>query len=54
MEVPKEQVQERVPPRSFAWQDRFWICGRCHQVFWHGTHWQRIAAVLERFPTEYP
>jgi uncharacterized protein with PIN domain len=45
-EVAKEQVRDRVPPRSFAGQERFWQCGRCGQVFWQGTHWQRIAARL--------
>ena len=37
-EVPKEQVRDRVPPRSFAWLERFWECNRCRQVFWHRTH----------------
>jgi len=46
VELPKEMVGDRVPPRSFAWQERFWECGRCRQVFWHGTHWQRIAEAL--------
>jgi uncharacterized protein with PIN domain len=44
--VPKEQVRQRVPPRSFAWVDEFFECSRCHHVFWKGTHWQRIAAGL--------
>jgi uncharacterized protein len=44
--VPKEQVQNRVPPRSFAWQECFWVCTCCGQVFWRGTHWQRITEKL--------
>jgi uncharacterized protein with PIN domain len=46
--VPKEQVATRVPPRTFAWLERFWECNRCRRVFWHGTHWQRIAEALRR------
>jgi uncharacterized protein with PIN domain len=45
-EVPREQVRGRVPPRSFAWVERFWECTACGRVFWQGTHWQRIAARL--------
>jgi uncharacterized protein with PIN domain len=45
-EMPKEQVRERVPPRTFARTDRYWECERCGQLFWHGTHWQRIAEQL--------
>jgi uncharacterized protein len=47
-EVPKEQVRDRVPPRTFAWLERFWECSRCRQVFWHGTHWQRISEALRQ------
>jgi uncharacterized protein with PIN domain len=47
-EVPGEQVRERVPERTFAWVKDFWQCVRCGQVFWKGTHWERIAGQLER------
>jgi uncharacterized protein with PIN domain len=47
-EVPKEQIRDRVPPRSFGWLDRFYACDRCGRLFWQGTHWQRIAARLEQ------
>ena len=42
-EVPPEQVRSKVPPRSFAWQHRFWQCAGCGRVYWQGTHWARIA-----------
>jgi uncharacterized protein with PIN domain len=45
-EVPKEAVRDRVPVRTFAWLDRYWQCRACGQVFWQGTHWQRIRARL--------
>ncbi len=47
VEVPKEQLRDRVPPRTFAWLERYWECSRCRHVFWHGTHWQRIAEALQ-------
>jgi uncharacterized protein len=54
VEVAKEDVRGRVPPRSFAWVDRFWECGRCRQVFWHGTHWQRIRERLREAAPRTP
>lgn len=48
VEVPKDQVQDRVPPRTRAWLDKFWECNRCRKVFWHGTHWDRIAKALRQ------
>jgi uncharacterized protein with PIN domain len=44
--VPKEQVRGRVPPRSFAAVEHFRECARCGRLFWAGTHWKRVAAVL--------
>ena len=40
--VDKEAMRERIPPRTFGWLNKFFICTRCGQLFWHGTHWQRI------------
>jgi uncharacterized protein len=47
-EVSKETLRDRVPPRTFAWLDQFWECSRCQQIFWHGTHWQRISEQLRQ------
>jgi uncharacterized protein with PIN domain len=46
--IAKEEVRERVPPRSFAWVDQFWECESCRRVFWKGTHWPRILERLQR------
>jgi uncharacterized protein with PIN domain len=48
IEISKDQAQERVPPRSFAWVDHFWECESCRHVFWKGTHWTRIMDQLQR------
>lgn len=53
-EVPREQVRDRVPPRSFERQERFRQCERCGRLLWQGTHWQRIAGVLERVSGPLP
>src|SRR5439155_18308913 len=41
-EVPKEQVQDRIPPRTLRWLDQYFECQECGKLFWHGTHWERI------------
>ena len=47
-EVAKELVADKVPPRSFEWAEHFWQCQSCGQIFWHGTHWQKIEAALQQ------
>jgi len=44
--IPKEHVGERVPPRVFRSFDEFWICCTCGRIFWKGSHWERMRAVL--------
>jgi uncharacterized protein with PIN domain len=46
--VPKETVAERIPPRTALWLNDYFVCAQCHQLFWHGTHWKKIAAQLEK------
>lgn len=46
--VAKEQVRERIPPRTYLWRDDYFLCRRCGQLFWHGTHWQRLDHTLAR------
>jgi hypothetical protein len=46
--VPKETVRDEAPPRTFERVDTFYRCGRCGKLLWYGTHWQRIARVLEQ------
>jgi len=37
-EVPRERVQDRVPPYVFATNDRFLECGGCGRFYWPATH----------------
>jgi uncharacterized protein with PIN domain len=47
-EVARDQAAGRVPPRTFASTEQFWECVRCGRLYWHGTHWERIAARLQQ------
>jgi uncharacterized protein with PIN domain len=45
-EVAKGLLGHDVPARTLAFCNQFWRCARCGQVFWHGTHWLKIAPRL--------
>jgi uncharacterized protein len=47
IQVNKEQVRDRIPPRTYKWLDEFFECAACHQLFWNGTHWQRIQSKVK-------
>jgi uncharacterized protein with PIN domain len=44
--VAKAGVLDRLPPKVAAGQDDFRTCDGCHRVYWRGTHWQRMSAML--------
>jgi uncharacterized protein len=45
--IAKADVMDRLPPRVAATQDEFSTCDCCRRVFWKGSHWQRMAGVLD-------
>ncbi|MBZ2208147.1 Mut7-C ubiquitin/RNAse domain-containing protein [Massilia soli] len=44
----RADVLERLPARVRAHHSEFCTCGICQGVFWKGSHWQRMCAVLAR------
>lgn len=45
--VPKAQVEAQLPPAVRAAHDDFLTCDTCQGVFWRGSHWRRMKALLE-------
>ena len=43
-----DAVSGRVPPGVAGEQELFFRCEGCGRVFWHGSHWRRIGARLDR------
>jgi hypothetical protein len=52
--VTKDSVRERIPPRTARWKDDYFVCDGCGQLFWQGTHWERIAARLRALGSGAP
>jgi hypothetical protein len=47
-DVPKSAVIDRLQPGTRRTQHRFAQCMACGQVYWHGAHAARLAALVER------
>lgn len=45
--IDKAQVEDRLPPRVRANRTRFSTCDVCNRVFWEGSHWQRMRALVD-------
>ncbi len=46
--IDKARVLERLPPSVRDSHDRFTTCDVCHRVFWQGSHWRRMQALLDQ------
>jgi len=45
-EIEAAQVGDRVPPGVAAAYDRFRVCPGCERIYWEGSHWARMRALL--------
>ena len=45
--VAKTEVLARLPENAARYYDRFCTCVGCQRVFWEGSHWKRMQALLE-------
>ena len=45
--VDKAAVADRLPPKVRECHDRFTACAGCGRVYWEGSHWRRMRAIVE-------
>jgi uncharacterized protein with PIN domain len=45
--IDKAEVDGRVPEGVFERHDRFVTCPHCRRVFWEGSHWRRMQALVD-------
>jgi uncharacterized protein with PIN domain/molybdopterin converting factor small subunit len=45
--IEKSLVLDQLPPRVRECQDRFSTCDSCRRVFWEGSHWRNMRALLD-------
>lgn len=46
--VSKEAVIDRLEPLTKRYFDEFRLCPACNQVYWKGSHYERMLAVIEQ------
>jgi len=46
--VPKDDVLDRIPPKTALWQEDYFLCKECGKLYWRGTHFPRLKAIIDR------
>lgn len=52
--VSKEAISHRLPPKTRQYYDEFRICQGCDQVYWKGSHYQRMQQFIESVLAQEP
>ncbi len=52
--VDKEEVLERIPPRTAAWLDTYTRCRDCGKIYWPGTHYRALQGIVSRVLSSRP
>jgi len=47
VQVAKQQVEDRIPPKVRIWCEEYACCEHCSKVYWKGSHFTRIKEVLD-------
>jgi len=50
--VPRESVRGEVPPRTYAYAADYMRCSSCRQVYWKGTHWEKLRQFVAQILAE--
>ncbi len=46
--IAKEKVADRLPSKVIKYFDHFEICPECERIYWHGDHYKRMKASLQK------
>jgi len=44
--VSKDKVRAHLLPRTERWYQEFWRCGQCGKIYWKGTHFRHLQALV--------
>lgn len=46
--VPKQDILERLEPKTILYYDEFFRCSDCDKIYWKGSHYDHMNSVLEK------
>jgi len=41
-QISKSKISNNVPPKVLEYNERFWECDTCKQIYWEGTHIKKL------------
>jgi uncharacterized protein with PIN domain len=53
-ELFEKKIKPQLPPKILDWCKEFHFCPTCEKVFWKGSHYKKLACMIERYLTPSP
>ena len=47
--IPKEEINERLLPKTRKYYNQFQICPVCRRIYWEGSHFEKMKQFVESF-----
>ena len=44
--IDKKNIYQKIPQKVLDYNEKFWICKNCDQIFWEGTHIQNLQKLV--------
>ena len=44
--IDKKNIYQKLPPKVLEYNEKFWICRNCDQIYWEGTHIQNLQKLV--------
>ena len=44
--IDKKNIYQKIPHKVLEYNEKFWICRNCDQIFWEGTHIQNLQKLV--------
>ena len=48
LQIDKSKISGKIPQKVLEFNDRFWKCENCNQIYWEGTHIKKLQEFLEK------
>jgi hypothetical protein len=52
LEIAKSKISNKIPPKVLEYNDKFWECIKCKQIYWEGTHIKKLQNFLNKLKTQ--
>ena len=50
--ISKSEIKNKIPPGVLEYNDEFWKCERCDQIYWEGTHIKKLQEFVNKIKSQ--